>query len=331
MEFEETSRPPTRSLWIGAGALILGLWAMTLWAWLSAEADPLAIQTIVVEPLVSAEVDDTRDLLSMNAFLEAAANAMNPPLEEEEPEDNSLGQGRGAELLKLRFIDREKQGEVALRDVFIPRTITVVNVWATWCGPCKAEFKDFAQLWRRWGDEVNFVPVELAPLFERESEERWQARADLHSMMPESQHHLIDASERAIQDAVVEIGLVAPDRVNVPITLVFDCKQKLIWHSFSQITELEVFAAVIEELRPALSTAACYVPPIRREEVGAEVVGEGPKCGDGQCTVKSGEDCHTCSLDCACLGGHVCIKREASSLQPGSAGYICDSPSPLLP
>ncbi len=326
-EFEETSRPPTGPIWIGAGALTVGLWAVALWALISAEADPLAIPAIVVQPALAEADEAGGELPNLSTMIEAVAKATTPP-KVEEPENNSRGQGRGAELLKLRFTHREKQAEVALREVFVPRTITVVNVWATWCEPCKAEFSDFAQIWQRWGEEVRFVPVELAPIFDRTSESRQTSDA-LRAIMPASQVHLVDPSERRIQEAVIKMGLVELDEVNVPITLVFDCKQELIWHGFSQITDLEAFAGVIEGLRPALSTAACYVPPAR--EAPVEVIGDGSRCGDGQCTVKTGEDCNTCSVDCACRGGQVCIQREAASLQPGSASHVCDSPSPLMP
>ena len=35
----------------------------------------------------------------------------------------------------------------------------VVNVWASWCGPCRAEFPDFQQVSAERGDEVAFLGV----------------------------------------------------------------------------------------------------------------------------------------------------------------------------
>ena len=47
--------------------------------------------------------------------------------------------------------------EVSLSD--FKGKITVVDFWATWCGPCKAEFPAYKELEEKYGDEVNFVSV----------------------------------------------------------------------------------------------------------------------------------------------------------------------------
>ena len=36
----------------------------------------------------------------------------------------------------------------------------VVNVWASWCGPCRSEFPDFQRVSAKLGDEVAFIGVD---------------------------------------------------------------------------------------------------------------------------------------------------------------------------
>ena len=37
----------------------------------------------------------------------------------------------------------------------------IVNFWASWCGPCKMEMPDFEELYKQYGEEINFLMVNM--------------------------------------------------------------------------------------------------------------------------------------------------------------------------
>ena len=37
----------------------------------------------------------------------------------------------------------------------------VINFWASWCPPCKAEMPDFEEMYKKYGDEVTFMMVNM--------------------------------------------------------------------------------------------------------------------------------------------------------------------------
>ncbi len=37
----------------------------------------------------------------------------------------------------------------------------VLNFWASWCGPCKSEMPDFEEAYKKYGEEIHFLMVNL--------------------------------------------------------------------------------------------------------------------------------------------------------------------------
>jgi len=213
------------------------------------------------------------------------------------------------ELVNLQFIDRAGAAGAftRLRSLLAPRTVTVVNVWATWCGPCRREFSDFRKLFEAWGDDVKFVPIQLGD----------DPPGELKEAMPPAEHHLVDlVSEGSIQRALGRLKLSSDAKI--PITLVFDCQRRLRWLHIEEIQDFSILARKVEELRKELRTGSCAPrpagglnPPLTVEGTGGASVAPA-FCGDGTCQKPLGEDCRRCAKDCACPQGESCVRQEKS-------------------
>jgi thiol-disulfide isomerase/thioredoxin len=89
---------------------------------------------------------------------------------------------------------------------------TVIDFWATWCGPCKAEIPDWAKLEEQYGKDVNFVSISVW-----DNLEKWKTMAtDL------KQRHTMFIAKEVIDQ-------IKPYKINsIPRYMVVDKDLKII-------------------------------------------------------------------------------------------------------
>jgi thiol-disulfide isomerase/thioredoxin len=86
--------------------------------------------------------------------------------------------------------------------------VTVLNIWATWCGPCMQEMPTLAELQRRYRGRLRVVPVSI------DSErDRAKAQRELARLSRSSLPFLIDITRGVAFDV---------DAVGMPITIIYD-------------------------------------------------------------------------------------------------------------
>jgi len=73
-------------------------------------------------------------------------------------EASQPGGAAGERLPDVELVPLAGGAPIQLSDVAGP---AVVNLWATWCAPCRAEIPDFENVHQARGDEVRFVGVNI--------------------------------------------------------------------------------------------------------------------------------------------------------------------------
>lgn len=142
-----------------------------------------------------------------------------------------------AEPVSLEPIDLKGAAELAKNET---DKLTVVNLWATWCGPCVAELPEFVTLNRMYrGRPFRMVTISLdAP------EKKDQALKVLKENYVSSTNYILDSSDR---DAFAE-ALDAKWPGPIPYTLIIAPGGEVVYRRVGQIDPLEVKRAIVERL-----------------------------------------------------------------------------------
>ncbi|MBQ7755573.1 MAG: TlpA family protein disulfide reductase, partial [Clostridia bacterium] len=57
------------------------------------------------------------------------------------------------------FSAKTLEGQKVTQEFFGQYDLTMVNVWASWCGPCKSELPELAELYGKLPENVGFLSI----------------------------------------------------------------------------------------------------------------------------------------------------------------------------
>jgi len=93
-----------------------------------------------VEGLTEEEQKQYKEFINVAKSIQDMAQAMDP-----KPKTQALQSITG-----LNFKTQDLEGNEVTSDIFKNADVTMVNIWATWCGPCKEELPDIGRVAKKY-------------------------------------------------------------------------------------------------------------------------------------------------------------------------------------
>ena len=118
--------------------------------------------------------------------------------------------------------------------------LRVVNVWATWCGPCVAEMPDLREIDQTFGAEVTIAGVSLDDMIPSAKPAMVAAFLDKQKIAFPNIYYTGNAD--ALGDYLNFSG-------EMPVTIVFDARGKELWRHQGRIDREQTIAQLRELLR----------------------------------------------------------------------------------
>jgi thiol-disulfide isomerase/thioredoxin len=107
----------------------------------------------------------------------------------------------------------------------------ILNFWASWCPPCKAEMPDFEEAYKKYGDEVEFMMVNLTDGYQE-------------TLQKAKEHVSSNGYTFPIYFDTESSGAYAYNISSVPATYVIDTEGNIVAHAIGMMTAEDLETAI---------------------------------------------------------------------------------------
>lgn len=111
-------------------------------------------------------------------------------------------------MMSEDFVVTDSNGvEVNFKDYYGKPII--LNFWASWCGPCKSEMPTFEEMYKQYGDKINFLMVNVTDGVRETVDTSSNYVADSGYTFPVYYDYKTANDLKVYQSAVIEYGIWA--------------------------------------------------------------------------------------------------------------------------
>ena len=107
----------------------------------------------------------------------------------------------------------------------------ILNFWASWCPPCKAEMPDFEEAYKKYGNEVEFMMVNLTDGYQE-------------TLQKAKEHVSSNGYTFPVYFDTESTGAYAYNISSVPATYVIDAEGNIVAHAIGMMTAEKLESAI---------------------------------------------------------------------------------------